>query len=121
MEMGAFGWRSSPSEKNKQGLVHYTLVRALSLDPGTHISIKVCECDTIHKERDNWKATHFSMPCAYRGVGKHECAGWDLSPVREGRSSEEDTLGPLLGLKRTPEDLDLLRWGRGGHRDWQGR
>lgn len=66
MEVGAFGWRSSPSES----LVHYTLVRALSPDPGTHIPIKVCECDTIHKERDNWKATHFSMPCAYRAGGE---------------------------------------------------
>lgn len=111
MEVGAFGWRSSPSEKNKHSLVHYTLVRALSPGPGIHIPIKVCEFGRIHKERDNWKATHFSMPCAYMGVGKHEGAGRDLSPIREGRSSEEDNLGPSLGLERTPEDLDLLRRG----------
>lgn len=54
-------------------------------------------------------------------VGKHEGAGRDLSPIREGRSSEEDNLGPSLGLKMTPEDLDLLRQGRGGAQGLAGK
>lgn len=79
---------SSPSE-NKQSLwftPHWPGLCLLAQVPP--YSLKVREFGRIHKERDNWIAIHFSIPCIYSGVGKHEGAGWDLSPFREEKASE---------------------------------